>query len=234
MLIIPVLDISRGQVVQAIKGERKYYKTISSTLSENSEPASVINAFLELYPFKIIYIADLDAIQGSNNQHTLINNLAQQFKDCCFWVDSGLETVKNKQRYYQTDNIELIIGSEHQASKASLATLINQHPDILLSLDFNDSGLIENTYLLRDTNIWPRRLIVMMLHRVGLNKGIDEQHLNKVLSLSEEHEVYAAGGVRGIEDLENLKTSGVKGALIGTALHNGSITKEHLTAFAKP
>ena len=110
MLIIPVLDISRGLVVHAKKGERKDYKAISSIISSTPDPIMVVKAFLELYPFKIIYIVDLDAIQGLQNQSKLIDSIALQFGECEFWLDAGLETIINREAEFTAKNIKLVLG----------------------------------------------------------------------------------------------------------------------------
>ncbi len=231
MLIIPVLDISRGVVVHAKKGAREHYQPVSSVLCKNPDPVIVVTAFLELYPFKIFYIADLDALQGQGNQLPLIRNLALQFGQCEFWIDAGLEMSERSLMLNLENNIKPVLGSENELPRASLAALINHNPDILLSLDFNETGLIENNYLLDDVTLWPKQLIVMMLHRVGLNAGIDYGCLNKILELAKNSDIYSAGGIRDGNDLYQLKSLGVKGVLIATALHNGSITKRELAQF---
>ncbi len=231
MLIIPVLDLSRGLVVHAKQGQRYLYQPVTSVISSNPDPKTVLSAFFKLYPFKTIYIADLDAIQGTGNQDILIKELALHYKQCEFWVDAGIEPIQNRQAYFTGNNIKLVLGSENNLPIESLTSLIKNNPDILLSLDFTKHGLIENSYLLKDATTWPRQVIVMMLHRVGLNKGIDMQCLNKILDLGKNKDIYTAGGVRDINDLQQLNTLGVKGVLLATALHNSSITKEDLNHF---
>ncbi len=228
MLIIPVLDISRGLVVHAKKGEREHYKAISSILSPTPEPIMVVNAFFELYPFKIIYIADLDAIQGLPSQSTLINSIALQFGQCEFWIDAGMEVINNCKTEFTAQNIKLVLGSENKLSRESLSSILGDNDDILLSLDFTEQGLIENNYLLDDITLWTPRLIVMMLHRVGLNKGIDYHCLKKVLAMANRNEIYSAGGIQNSDDLIMLDSMGVKGALLATSLHNGAITTQDL------
>ena len=44
--------------------------------------------------------------------------------------------------------------------------------------------------------------------------------------------LYAAGGVRNVNDCLQLKNLGLSGALIATALHNGEITAKQLSIFA--
>jgi phosphoribosylformimino-5-aminoimidazole carboxamide ribotide isomerase len=43
--------------------------------------------------------------------------------------------------------------------------------------------------------------------------------------------IYAAGGVRCVEDLQNVKAAGAAGALLATALHDGRIGPAELCAF---
>ena len=60
MQLIPVLDIKDGIVVHAKLGLRTQYAPIQSPLCASSAVVDVINAFLALAPFKIVYIADLN------------------------------------------------------------------------------------------------------------------------------------------------------------------------------
>ncbi len=229
MLMIPVLDLHCGIVVHAKKGERQNYQAIISKIAPNSEPQSIIAAFLKLYPFKIIYIADLNAIQGQPSQHCLINELALQFRHCEFWLDAGVEAIKNKQ--YTAHNIQLVLGAENAMPRKALEALITNNPDLILSLDFNQQGLISNQYLLDTPSILPRKLIVMMLHRVGLAAGVDWQCLENIvamLAMGQRHEIYAAGGIHDFKSLRQLKAMGIHGALLATALHDGSIGQDEL------
>ena len=126
MLIIPVLDLSRGVVVHAKQGERNLYQPITSVISLSSEPESVLSAFLELYPFKIIYIADLDAIQGIDNQYALIKELSTKFNQCEFWVDAGIESIQNNKCNFKSNNIRQILGSENILPPELLAEILNE------------------------------------------------------------------------------------------------------------
>ncbi len=231
MLIIPVIDLSRGMVVHAKQGQRESYQAIKSVISASAEPETVLSSFLELYPFKTIYIADLDAIQKTGQQNELILKLAFRYKQCEFWVDAGIELLHNKLPGYSAKNIKLIFGSENKIPRDAFVSLTKNNPDFILSLDFIDNKLTENTYLLQDATIWTKQLIVMMLSRVGSNKGIDMECLNNILKLAGNNEIYAAGGARNMDDLIQLNSTNVKGALLATALHTGAITKEDLEQF---
>ena len=52
MLIVPVIDLCKGVVVHALKGNRKEYKAIDSKLCSSASPLVVINAYLKVFNFK--------------------------------------------------------------------------------------------------------------------------------------------------------------------------------------
>ncbi|MBL1140773.1 MAG: hypothetical protein HND53_01955 [Proteobacteria bacterium] len=231
MLIIPVIDLSHGLVVHAKQGLRKSYQPITSVIAATADPLTVVTSFLELYPFRIIYIADLDAIQKTGSHSELILELASQYQQCEFWLDAGIEAIKEKKSEYSADNIKFILGSENKLPEHEFTSLIKNKADLILSLDFNEQGLIENPYLLENSSLWPEQIIAMSLSQVGSNNGVDVLQLNNVLSLAANKIVYAAGGIRNTDDLLQLKSTSVKGVLLATALHNGAITKDELKVF---
>ncbi len=231
MLIIPVIDLSQGIVVRAICGKRKSYQPITSAISSNCKPETILSAFFKLYPFKIIYIADLDAIQGNGNQSKLINKFAIKYKECEFWVDAGIQQILTRKLDDMSKNIKYILGSENNIALHDYEETIKSNPSILLSLDFNENGLINNSYLLNNSSIWPKKVIVMMLHRVGSNDGVDTKHLENIVALNKNSEIYVAGGIKNSNDIKILNSKNIKGCLIATALHQQKITKKELNLF---
>jgi phosphoribosylformimino-5-aminoimidazole carboxamide ribotide isomerase len=72
----------------------------------------------------------------------------------------------------------------------------------------------------------------MNLHRVGSDQGPD---LNLVVNLARRVpgcKVYAAGGVRSVDDLQQVVKAGASGALLASALHDGRIGASHLAQFS--
>lgn len=229
MFIIPVIDLMNGQVVHAKQGLRNQYQPIQSMISSSAAPKTVLSGFLELYPFKVIYIADLDAIQKKGTNQQVILELAFQNQQCDFWIDAGLDSIIGKESDSSSPgNIKLVLGSEHKLPENEFNQLLIDKPELILSLDFIESKLKENHYLLENPGLWPNQVITMMLSRIGSDKGIDTHCLKAVIKLARDKSVYAAGGVRTKKDLIQLKSIGVKGVLLATALHNGAIAKEDL------
>lgn len=105
-------------------------------------------------------------------------------------------------------------------------------PAAPLSLDFRGDQFIGPQGLLEDATLWPQRVIVMTLARVGSGEGPDLARLGSIITRAGPREVYAAGGVRNVEDLHALRGIGAAGALIASALHQGAIAAVDLERFA--
>ncbi len=232
MSIIPVIDLLNGVVVHAQKGLRHAYREIRSNLTPKTNPEAVLDAYYQLFPFKIIYIADLNAIARKHNHRQTIVRLAQSRPDCQFWVDGGMAYFEHHP-FSSIKNICLVLGVENKLSQNDYKQLLEQYPELILSLDFNADGLLANSYLLHNPAQWSTRVIVMMLHRVGSGDGVDARCLNPVLEKTIKSDIYAAGGIRDINDIQRLAAAGVSGVLLASALHDGSITSRDLHKLAQ-
>ncbi len=227
MVVIPVIDIRNGEIVHAKQGVRTEYQPIQSVLGDIKSLTDMLTAYRRVYPFSTFYIADLDAIEGRGTNSELIISAAETFPEYEFWLDAGLEGFDERQQVYPA-NISPVIGSEHSIEKSELSKLLKQCNNAILSLDFSEHGLIQNQYLLESKSIWPETVIIMMLHRVGSNAGIDENCLKSITTASHQHKLFVAGGIRNEKDIATLQQQpGVTGVLIASAIHNGKIgTKE--------
>src|SRR5262245_9451555 len=67
MEVIPVIDLRGGVVVRARMGQRDHYRPIETPLSATSDAVDVTRGLLSLFPFRTLYVADLDAIERTGN-----------------------------------------------------------------------------------------------------------------------------------------------------------------------
>ncbi len=232
MVIIPAVDLCQGEVVHAIKGQRNRYLPIQSQLYPGSEPGSILQALLDIYPFEIIYIADLDAINGIKSNNVIINKLQRQFPTLNIWLDQGMSS-KEEVIKHQQPLIRQVIGSETGINPDILAKLQDISPSPILSLDFKDGHLIGDYTLLNHPEVWPDNIIIMNLSRVGSGLGPDLELLNQIKLLASNKNFYIAGGIRNREDLKQLKITGITGVLIATALHTCQITSQEISEFVQ-
>ena len=229
MQVIPVIDLMHGQVVHARSGDRASYRPLNSPLSPTSGAVDVVRGLLAVYPFPTLYVADLDAIQGNGGNVQTLHRIHDEFPALRIWVDNGAAASAAIEALIDADLGAPIIGSESQRDSA----LIAQHKDsrrVVLSLDFRSDAFQGPQDILAEPALWPSRVIVMTLARVGSGAGPDLARFAAIRSVAGGRELYAAGGVRDARDLSALKAAGASGALIATALHEQRIRAADLAA----
>lgn len=226
MEIIPVLDVKSRLVVAARGGERAHYQPIASQLVGGcTEPIAVLSKYFSLFPFRKIYVADLDGIEGFEPNQKLLNEISVTFPGIAVWADTGKVDFDQIMRLVTiSPMIRPVIGSEMGITSPELARLTSHlNGQLALSLDFRGDVFQGDPSLFAISETWPLNVIVMTLARVGSERGPDIAKISKVMAQAGARAVYAAGGVRDLDDLRVLARAGCAGALIATALHNGKI-----------
>ena len=219
MQVIPVLDLIEGRVVRAKMGDRDAYRPIETPLSATADPVDVARGLMRLGAFTTLYIADLDAIRGRGDNFAALARLREALPYVELWIDNGAATstaVEAAERFGAS-----VLGTESQCD----TTLVAARRDALLSLDFRGEAFQGPPELLSRTELWPERVIVMTLHRVGGGAGPDFERLAAIRARAGGRQIYAAGGVRDAADLTALKAVGAAGVLVASALHDGRIAR---------
>ena len=228
MQIIPVLDIKAGEVVRAWRGRRDQYRPLRCALCAGSEPETVLKTLLDLYPFGIVYIADIDAITGHGDNLQRVSQLAERHPGVSFWLDAGWRDPLHAAAATE-GNITTVIGSETLAAVEMLNLGPEQrNRDFVLSMDYDLDGLRGPGELEVRSDLWPRRIIVMELDRVGAGAGPDHDHLSRMRRRHPDRDWYAAGGVRHVEDLHALAADGAAGVLVASILYDGGLSRDDL------
>ena len=205
---------------------------MSSSLCASSAIDDVIEGLLGIYPFKKIYIADLDAITGQGDHAAHICQLRRHYPYLEIWLDGGF-TTKSELSEWESAGVQCVIGSEQLQTLTQYHELAGAVRNPILSLDFSGDRFIGPAGLLQCPADWPRDIICMTLDRVGSATGPDLRKLKQLKARHPASRWHAAGGVRGMDDLSMLSEAGVNGALIASALHDGSMDRQQLAAFAQ-
>jgi phosphoribosylformimino-5-aminoimidazole carboxamide ribotide isomerase len=222
MKIIPVIDLKDGVVVHAQQGMRDQYQPISTNLCQSSDVCQVIKAFLGVYDFDTIYIADLNAITHQGDHDRLITGVLTSFPNILFWIDRGYQPFKK----YPNNHLP-VLGSESY-SDDNLIELKTFNNHFILSLDYSISEALGAKSLFSDPDLWPETIIIMTLKRVGSNQGPDLDKLNRFCSQYPHKHFVAAGGIRNIADLQALKEVGIQQVLIASSLHSRAIGQKEI------
>jgi uncharacterized protein related to proFAR isomerase len=244
--LIPVVDLLHGQVVRAVRGDRKAYRPIVSALCGSSDPVTVARILCEHCASRQLYVADLDALQGGAVQVDVLAGLLQALPGVELWLDAGLadapagEALRARLAPH-AGRIVLVYGSESLRSRQALERCFDGGPanavnaaDVAnaaadaqgagagaaLSLDRRDGQRLDVAGCWDAPQLWPRRVIVMTLERVGSGAGPDLQTLQDVRRLAPGAMVIGAGGIRNAGDLAPARAAGADAWLVASALHD--------------
>jgi phosphoribosylformimino-5-aminoimidazole carboxamide ribotide isomerase len=232
MDVIPVIDVQHGIAVRATGGRRADYQPLKTPLATENDPVAVALGFRSLYSFAILYVADLDGIEGRGRNMTLPRRLADVLPGVELWIDDGSSACDAAARLVAEPNTTMVIGSE-SLDEAGAAALRDIRADrYVLSLDFKDDRFVGPPSVLENAEHWPDRVIAMTLARVGSEEGPDLNRIANLVARADCRRVYAAGGVRECSDIKALREAGAAGVLVATALHAGKITAGDLEGIA--
>jgi uncharacterized protein related to proFAR isomerase len=231
MLIIPVIDIRGGVAVRAVAGERAHYRPIKTPLADSADPIAVARGYQSVFPFPTLYLADLDGIEGRGSNRVIHSRVADAWDGGDIWLDDGsIEAPPAHQR------VRPVIGSETLLAAGACQSMLGGRPlnrSGILSLDFHGLTFMGPPELLAYPSMWPGAVIVMTLANVGRGDGPDLKRVASVaLMAGPSRRVFAAGGVRHMDDIRALRDAGAAGVLVATALHQGKIKAGDLELIA--
>jgi HisA/HisF family protein len=231
--VIPVIDLKDGLVVHARAGKRAAYQPLISPFGPAHDALAIARALLAITGSLELYVADLDAIGGTGHHFELCRELADALPDATLWIDAGFSDVTDC-AFWLPLGAALVIGSESIASLDAWHNIrASFGHNVVLSLDFDEKGLRGPEQVMADPALWPDRLILMSLGRVGMEGGPDLSRLQETLRLAGSRAVFTAGGVRNVDDIEEAAAAGARGALVATALHSGTITRNEIAALLR-
>ena len=240
MQIIPVLDIKgypSPNAVQAYRGERNKYGPLVSVLCDSSDPVMLATNFERKLRVSIIYIADLDGIQHQTRNWDVIKEIRAK-TTLNLYLDTGIRTKKDLHHIIDQGIDHPIVATEtmtdHQETLEWIRGL-KRDQEVLISID-----LWKGEVLSKDPSIAGMPLksllsvfdydqvagfVVLELTQIGTQTGVSLTPLKKVIQHTSKR-IITGGGIKDLNGLLELKALGVHGVLVGTALHNGKITRE--------
>ncbi|KQU77179.1 MULTISPECIES: HisA/HisF-related TIM barrel protein [unclassified Rhizobacter] len=230
MTVIPVIDLLQGQVVRALRGDRQHYRPIVSALCASSDPLTVARILCDHVAARQLYIADLDALQGGGGHVAVVRQLLEALPDLELWLDAGFADVSQAQALGAAlgplaQRLVPVFGSESLRSRAALAACFTPPGRGILSLDRRDGQRLDSAGCWDSPALWPSRVIVMTLERVGAGTGPDVDTLREVATRAPHTQLIGAGGIGSEADLALAQASGASAWLVASALHDRKLPR---------
>jgi phosphoribosylformimino-5-aminoimidazole carboxamide ribotide isomerase len=227
MTLIPVIDLMGGQVVRGVRGDRQAYRPIESALCGSSDPEAVAGILVDHCAAQQLYVADLDALMGGRTQHEVLRALLRALPGIELWVDAGFTDADaavalRAQLAPHSARIVPAFASESLPSREVLADCHERFgaTGAVLSLDRRGGERLDPAGCWDAPSLWPQRVIVMTLERVGSGAGPDLETLAQLHRQAPGTTLIGAGGVRSVADLERAQAVGAGAWLVASALHD--------------
>jgi phosphoribosylformimino-5-aminoimidazole carboxamide ribotide isomerase len=239
MKIIPVIDVLNGIAVHGVRGERKRYQPVKSLLCKSADPIEIASAF-ESLGFSSLYLADLDAILGKTANFNVYRQIMTE-TSLDLMVDAGVADIAKAREVMDAGVSKIVVGSETLRSLGFVSQAISAFGEdkIVVSIDQKGGKMLSasDSIALMDAvsfaqqlaSLAVRQIILLDLDRVGTEHGINRTVLRTLLEQTKV-EVLVGGGIRSLQELEQLRNLEVSGALVATVLHNGKVTVDELKA----
>lgn len=229
MEIIPAVDIMKGRVVRLIRGDPE----LLTSYEHLGDPVTVARRW-ESEMAKIIHIIDLDAALGLGNNLDVIGDILMAV-DVPVQVGGGIRSLNIAQTLLEMGVNRIILGSLAFEESSTVKMLLEGFGEsrTVVALDHLDDrvmiqGWKTSTKVTVDEavskflKLGVKLFLVTSVARDGTMRGPDLETLIKIRRPN--IDVIAAGGIRSLEDLIELKHIGVSGVVIGKALYEGMFT----------
>ncbi len=238
MRIIPVMDLLKNKVVQAVRGERQKYQPVKTILVPSSEPIDIALAFQEIFGFNELYIADLDSIQGSGSNLDVVKKISDNTA-LKIIIDAGVNNPQDARRILEVGADKVIIATETLISVKQLEECVKAigKGKVVGSLDYKDEQILtksEEIMKLKPfqvAEIFERKgvgeIIFLELSRVGTLQGLEHKTLKEIIQ-AVSIPVLTGGGINSVSEIIELQNLGIAGVLVATALHKGKLRPEDL------
>lgn len=237
MKIIPVIDVLNGVAIHGIRGERERYQPLKSALCRSADPLDIALTF-ESLGFSSLYLADLDAILGKSANFSVYRQIMTETR-LDLMVDAGIADITRAEEVLATEVSKIVVGSETLESLDFLGQAVKAFGEdkVVVSIDLKEGKVLSVSEAIASMDavsfaqelgkIGVDQVILLDLGRVGTEQGINLALLRSVLDKTGV-EVLVGGGIRSLQELEELRKLGISGALIATILHNGKLQVDEL------
>ena len=235
-LIIPAVDIMEGACVRLVRGDPSKKKVYGDPIEAAQ---NFVNDGAEW-----IHLVDLDAAMGRKPNLDLLLKIVNQV-NIKIEVAGGIRSVDKAERLIEAGASKVILGTTAILNPPFIeqvsVRLGKEH--VAVSLDIKKGNVMIKGWttqsnanykeVLKVLNDYPfAHIIVTSVESDGTLRGPHLELIEECIALSRKP-VYAAGGIKTIQDIKALLTIGAQGIIIGKSIYEGTIKLQDAFAEAR-
>lgn len=227
MIILPAIDIIDGKPVRLYQGDYRKKEVVADSVLDTAKRFEKDGA-------EYLHIVDLDGAKaGKRINHELIVSVAQSVS-VPVEVGGGIRTMEDITWYLKNGVSRVILGTAAMHDERLLEDAVTLYGDrISVGMDCRNGyamgeGWLEKSGLyyldfakkLEETGV--KNIIFTDISRDGTLRGPNVRMLEK-LSDTVNINITASGGIHNMEDIRELSSMHLYGAITGKAVYSGAI-----------
>ena len=229
MRVFPAVDILDGQCVQLVQGKRE-------TATRYGDPLDWARHWVAKGA-EHLHVINLNGAFGESQENAGIIRMMLEETGADIQLGGGIRTVEDAVRWLNIGVHRVILGTLAVTRPESIRELSDDFGSeaIMAGVDSKGGEVVAFGWKepAGDYLLWARRfeglgagsLLFTNVDLEGLCQGINPEPVRRLLA-STHLPVVVAGGITGIDDVRTLKSLGVAGIVLGSALYSGKIDFE--------
>ncbi len=227
MKIIPAIDILAGRCVRLYQGDYQQAEVFSE------DPLEVARRWYDAGA-RFLHLVDLDGARSGEPQNLKVIEAIARSVPVHVQVGGGLRDRNTMLAMLGTGVSRIILGTVAVEAPQLVADICAEFPgQVLAGIDARNGKVATQGWLttsevlatdlaLRMAKIGIAGIVYTDIYRDGTLQGPNLEAI-KHLVQTVDVPIIASGGISSIEDLFNLMALGVRGAIIGKAIYNGTL-----------
>jgi phosphoribosylformimino-5-aminoimidazole carboxamide ribotide isomerase len=228
-VLIPCIDLQRGQAVQLVHGRKRELAI-----------ADVMSLLLKFKKYEWLHVIDLDAAMGKGNNSELAQKLceeATQRYGMKVRMGGGIRTVLRAAEIAKWGAHQIIVGSAAFKDGTINAPFLRQlrrrvgRPAIVVALDTSRGHIvikgwreklrIQAEQVMKPLEPFCAAFLCTDVDREGTMSGVNREWFEQLRG-GTSHPIIAAGGIKAQREIDALERIGIDAA-VGMALYKGRL-----------
>ncbi|WP_026889343.1 1-(5-phosphoribosyl)-5-[(5-phosphoribosylamino)methylideneamino]imidazole-4-carboxamide isomerase [Clostridium beijerinckii] len=237
MIILPAIDIIDGKPVRLYQGDYNKKEIVADDVFETAKSFQDIGA-------EYIHLVDLDgAKSGSNQNHELVIKIAKEL-NIPVELGGGIRSFETIRYLLDNGVARAILGTIAMEDEELLKKAIAIYDSkIAVGIDCKDGKVYGRGWLAASDldyiefakkmeNMGVKNIIVTDISKDGTLEGPNVEML-KELKKTVSIDITASGGIKDIENIKELKSIGLYGAITGKAIYAKTLSLEKAVEISK-
>jgi phosphoribosylformimino-5-aminoimidazole carboxamide ribotide isomerase len=244
MILIPAIDLRRGQCVRLYQGQFNRQTTY------HKDPLALAEEYAS-FGLENLHLVDLDGAKSGQQRNQIIIEQIASCGNVRVQLGGGIRTAEQVEFWLESGVSRVVIGTQAMIEIPTVCKWLRHYgPDkLVLALDVNlnsegtayvaSHGWTKKTSLTLEDCINQylkaglKNVLCTDIGRDGTSKGPNRELYATLAQRYPELMIQASGGVRNINDLVQAREAGLHAAICGRALLDGAISRTEVDSFLR-